>query len=439
MHCSGARKTGPASPSSPASSAVTASEVQPSPAKKPRGRPPKAAAAAATTAAAADAAMPTSAPATAAATTAATAAAARQKARKGVPLGADGKAKKTKTKATNAKVATAEELDFSGPQLDAQSPVSDLAGLRDSSNNRQRADSTAQTQLLSSSRLLQSVVDDAQNSLDPQLSPEAALAGLPLRDRLHKIQALLLDAGISPSHALLAPCTAPLAHTARADDNSAAQDHVMHRQNNAAGADIDTEEIASLPCDTHVSSSPGRTTVEDTICLISPSPAPIGIQHQQQQQHFVSSPPLQFDFQKVPDNPTSAQLAFSPRTDFQSSTSFAFCTSPVAAADAPVCEQQHQQHSQQQQLPQQGVDAADSLTSSVMEASLPCSPSTQNQASAALQKAQPAESSGHFGDAEGVVEKPELMAYSDSNADHNADHQQLLLSPETRQSKKRTR
>ena len=408
LKCSGARKTGTASLSS---SAIAASEPQPSPAKKPRSRPQKPA----TALAAADVALPAAVTAAAAAVTATkavTAAAARQKARQGASQGADGKAKKTKAKKPKAKAAQAEDFGF---HRHAQSPVSNPTVVGESGKRKQSTASMAQAQLLMSSNPSQSA-DGLKSSLAQNASPERALADLPLRDRLHKIQALLLDAGISPAQALLAP------QTARAADTLVAQDQ-QNRWQNANDAHTNT---MSLPHDMPVYSSPGRTNVDDTICLISPSPAPACMQQQQ----LVDPLPLPSDPQQASDCPV--QLAISPSTNPQTFD----CNSPAAAAP-PACQhQQEQQPSLQQQLPQQNTEADDSLRSSVTESSLQCGPSTQIKASAAAQNMSLAEPAGHLASAEKVLRKPVLMSHSDSYP----DHQQLLLSAEaTRQNKKRTR
>lgn len=159
-------------------------------------------------------------------------------------------------------------------------------------------------------------------------SPTVPVAELPLRDRLHKIQQLLLQAGLSPAQALL------VAHTASNSDPAATATAVHQgvtaasevrsvRQQSADIATIDLRDAdlaltrqqsdssastaAASPQDVTKPAWSHGVTYDELICLVSPSPA---APHQRlhASQH-AESPPLLSDPQPLPastlDSPQS--------------------------------------------------------------------------------------------------------------------------------------
>ena len=155
----------------------------------------------------------------------------------------------------------------------------------------------------------------------PPVSPPAPDAELPLRDRLCKIQALLLQAGLSPAQALLAANTASHSKiAASAQDASgslnaasavdpAAGVGKQQQQDNTidlSGADLSSTGLShgaggsqsvSMPVWSH------GVTYDEMICLVSPSSVPL---HQLLDNSQVpGSPSLPLDSQ-APHSPSAA-------------------------------------------------------------------------------------------------------------------------------------
>jgi len=159
----------------------------------------------------------------------------------------------------------------------------------------------------------------------PPVSPPVPDAELPLRDRLRKIQALLLQAGLSPAQALLAANTAsPSKIAASAQDASgslnaasavdpAAGVGKQQQQGDTidlSGADLSSTGLShgaggsqsvSMPVWSH------GVTYDEMICLVSPSPIPL---HQQLDNSQVpGSPSLPLDSQPLPVEPPNSPSA----------------------------------------------------------------------------------------------------------------------------------
>lgn len=154
-------------------------------------------------------------------------------------------------------------------------------------------------------------------------SPPVLVAELPLRDRLHKIQQLLLQAGLSPAQALLAAhtasnsdpaATAPAVHLGVTAANAVRPARHQSDQQTEDSVTIDLSD-ADLPMTRQHSDSSASTaaaspqhvtkpawshgvTYDELICLVSPTPA---APHQRlhASQH-ADSPPLLSDPQHLP-------------------------------------------------------------------------------------------------------------------------------------------
>ena len=128
-----------------------------------------------------------------------------------------------------------------------------------------------------------------------QLSPPVAESDLPLRDRLQKIQQLLLQAGVSPVQALSA--TDAVSNSPSAANAAGSVDHARQQQqqrtvNAVAGVDYLSSSSGLTFVEQQVASGSGAVaddseavttpmwethgvTYDEMICLVSPSPSPV--------------------------------------------------------------------------------------------------------------------------------------------------------------------
>jgi len=176
------------------------------------------------------------------------------------------------------------------------------------------------------------MISAAQQEAWLSASPPVPDAELPLRDRLHKIQHLLLQAGLSPAQALLA--ASPASHSKAAasapdasssltaasvvdaaagvgkqqqqDDTIDLSDADPFRTGLTHGAGSSTAAAGSLSVSTPMWSH--GLTYDEMICLVGPSPVPL---HQRLDDSKVpDSPSLPSDFQPLPvDTPHSPPAA----------------------------------------------------------------------------------------------------------------------------------
>ena len=158
----------------------------------------------------------------------------------------------------------------------------------------------------------------------PQLLP---IAELPLRHRLQKIQQLLLQAGVSPTQALLAPNTVSNSTCGMTSASTTVQ---SMQQRDTAIADHDAADFAHLLRSEqqaklgskrdergfdHVT-TPVWTqgvTYDEMICLISPSPSPV--HHRLHTSQHSDPMLLPLDAQRPPLDPSQTPTAVPERPD----------------------------------------------------------------------------------------------------------------------------
>ena len=335
-----------------------------SPARKPRGRPSKTAAAAA--AQCASVAAATAPPAEAGTETAALQASPKGKAVK--PKGRKQKAETVKElesaelpkgpafafeiehvlalgsrcglpmdKATRDKMSVQHHKEIRWKQQQAQSALLDSGEAPEISNQSIALDNTAQTgpsartaapQVAFSGAYHPSrdsgMTSAAQQERWPQESPPVADAELPLRDRLRKIQRLLLQAGLSPAQVLLAASTASHSKAAASTQDASSRLPAASTGDAAAGLskqqqqqddtiDLSDADLSSIQLSHGAGSSTEAAggsqsvstpmwshgvTYDEMICLVSPSPVPL---HQQLDKSQVPGfPSLPSDCQPLP-------------------------------------------------------------------------------------------------------------------------------------------
>ncbi len=343
-----------------------------SPAKKPRGRPSK-------TAAAAAAQSASVATATAPSAEAGTETAALQASPKGKAVKPKGRKKKAEPvkelesaelpkgpafafeidhvlalgsrcglpmdKATRDEMSVQHHKEVRWKQQQAQSALLDSVKAPESSNQSVALDNSAQAGPAARTAAPQvafsgapppsrdgAVISAAQQAGWPPALPPVADAELPLRDRLHKIQRLLLQAGLSPAQALLAASTASHSEAAASAQDASSSLPAASPVDAAAGLskqqqqddtiDLSDADLSSTGLSHGAGSSTAAAggsqsvstpmwshgvTYDEMICLVSPSPVPL---HQRLDKTQVpGSPSLPSDSQPLPVEPSHSPPA----------------------------------------------------------------------------------------------------------------------------------
>jgi len=205
----------------------------------------------------------------------------------------------------------------------------------------------------------------------PPESPPVPDAELPLRDRLNKIQRLLLQAGLSPAQALLAASTASYSKAAASAQDASnslpaasavdAAAVLSKQQQQDDTIDLSGADLSSIRLSHGAGSSSDAAgglqsvstsmwshgvTYDEMICLVSPSPVPL---HQQQDNSQVpGSPFLPSDSQPLPvDTPHRPPAAPSLLPQHEQSP----VQSPKSVVLVSSCSPQMQSPSQQPASP----------------------------------------------------------------------------------------
>ncbi|KAL0032103.1 hypothetical protein WJX77_005130 [Trebouxia sp. C0004] len=247
-------------------------------------------------------------------------------------------------KATRDEMSIQHHKEIRWKQQQAQSAVLDSHRAPDSSNQSGTLDSTAQTGASAKTASPHVAFSGAshprrdgvmfsaaqQEAWRPE-SPPVADAELPLRDRLVKIQRLLLQAGLTPAQALLAASTASHSKAAASAPDASSSLTAASAVDAAAGVGMQQQQDNIIDLSDADLSSTGLShgagsitqaaglqsvstpvwshgvTYDEMICLVSPSPVPL---HQRLDKSQVpGSPSLPSDSQPLPVDPPHSPLA----------------------------------------------------------------------------------------------------------------------------------